>query len=351
MDQEQEGKVSEQQQKWKAPKFKQSLKINPKLQVEIKQQEERQEAADQLRADEVRRSIGLPTVEAAQPPKPKSRRDLFVEQIEEATQAPDSAQRIALARQVISTRLAELKDHQMAVETIQPVFGTMKGEKFKYDGFIGETTKIKRGASAEFQLDDETAYLDFADTLQEVRAQIGDKSIGDYLPYAVFRHIGKYFGNYVSNNQTESSNQAFYAEQADKIDLGEAAKTSISDMKGMGIAVCAEKAALAQNLFQIAGMESKLVSGGVSGGQEQSGLGHYYNIISSENGSYLVDVTNPVVYSREGQMVNFNPSIYPLTQDQMASLEGIKPIEVTHTDYEIGDDNSLTPRETKLTYS
>lgn len=69
MDRKQESKAGKKEQDWKAPKFKRSLEISSSLQAEIKQREKRQADTDRLRADEVRRSIGLPTQEAMQPPE------------------------------------------------------------------------------------------------------------------------------------------------------------------------------------------------------------------------------------------------------------------------------------------
>ncbi len=342
MDQEQEPQATPEQQQWKAPKFKESLKISPQFQAAIRQQEEKQALADQMRADEVRRTIGLPVAETQVNQNPT---DKFAFEVTPLIETSDDARFHTQTKQLVHVKVSELNRQAMQRNEIDPASINANHEKMSLDGFIGPGTRVKRSSMTEgFFMNDQTPYEELIATLRELKAQSPDQSARALLTQGVYREVSKYFGNWTADANTEALNRNFYSEEQDKSQVDPGYTTSISQLRGQNIGTCGEKAALAHNLFLFSGMKSNLVYGKI--GQED----HAYNILTTERGRFLVDVTNPVITTKDGRS-GFGPSIYPITEEQMVGLGEGQPIEVTHVDYEIDDNNQYVPRETKLAYS
>lgn len=127
-----------------------------------------------------------------------------------------------------------------------------------YAGFIHSLSEIKPSLMVDgFNLDDEELYLYFFRSLQEFKKAPGwrDKPIRDIIPFAIQRTIATYFGNPYGDNTTETANKIFYMDHT----YLNSDPVSVKAFKGKNIAVCIEKASVAQNLSSFLMFDSILV--------------------------------------------------------------------------------------------
>lgn len=132
--------------------------------------------------------------------------------------------------------------------------------------------------------------------------------------------LHSYFGNALAGPNTESDNREFYMDH-NSVD---SELIHLSELKGKGFAVCAEKAAAAQNLIVFLGLDSYLVNSSRSKltPDDEKGTAHAYNIIKSENGLTLYDPTNMARTGStpEGKQ-SYNSFLYKLTEEQFQTLK------------------------------
>ena len=170
------------------------------------------------------------------------------------------------------------------------------------------------------------------------------REVRDMVPSVVGYTVGKYFGNHVGLGGTESRNKQFYFDHSGVgIDY-----ISLSELKGQSLAVCAEKAAVTQNLLSFLGYQSELVAstGNQIGEDSQVNQdGHMYNVVSSERGHFIFDTTNPVeVINQDNKLVHVNPATYPISEQEYSDLMRGGKVEVIHTNLN-WDGTETTPRE------
>ena len=67
---------------------------------------------------------------------------------------------------------------------------------------------------------------------------------------------------------------------------------SISNIKGLGISMCAERAALVQQLLSFVGAECYYVGSKCMIDDNGNYEGHAYNVMRSEKGIFIIDLTN-----------------------------------------------------------
>ncbi|MFA6422869.1 MAG: hypothetical protein WCW17_00275 [Patescibacteria group bacterium] len=208
---------------------------------------------------------------------------------------------------------------------------TYKKEK-PHNGFISPKTEVKGKIMYDgFHLDDPDLYPALLNGLKELKSTPGWKemSIKALAVPAVNYAVSKYFGSYKISDEQEKQNAAHY------MNLG--APCSIKEMKGKGIAVCAEKAAAAQNLLTFLGLDSELAMADCKLDPNQEEGPHAYNIVTGPNGHFIFDPTNPIVNdSAEGQP-NYLPATYKISDEQYESLQNHQAVEVAHTNTKIVD--------------
>ena len=93
----------------------------------------------------------------------------------------------------------------------------------------------------------------------------------------------------------------------------------LSEMKGGGIAVCTERAGVAQNLLAFLGYDSTFIAGDCT--IEEKAGGHAFNVIKTKEGWVIYDPTNPVEVDRGDGSKFFTPASYPISEDQYADLK------------------------------
>ena len=89
---------------------------------------------------------------------------------------------------------------------------------------------------------------------------------------------------------------------------------SIDDLKGKNAAVCADRAALAQNLFSILGVESYYLVGQVNGED------HAYNVINYKGNYFLYDSSKDIPRYENGKLINWLAYVKPISIEQMEVL-------------------------------
>ena len=91
-------------------------------------------------------------------------------------------------------------------------------------------------------------------------------------------------------------------------------KNQIGDLRGLGIAQCSERAAVAQNLLSLFGFESYYCTGAVKhNGKEE---GHAFLVVKTANAYAIVDYSMPVTVTRENGNVYYLPYITEIKAEE-----------------------------------
>ncbi len=254
-------------------------------------------------------------------------RDQVLSQIDDLLKIQDQDERQAKTAEFIDERLKLLTEQSAPRE-----FSLLSRPR---KGFLNPESRIRRTFFVDpFMVDDPEAYKLLIDTFKEFKDAPGwsEKSLRDIAPYAVLRTIGNYFGNHWSSNNTENNNRAFYMKRS----TAESDDIHLNELKGKGIAVCAEKGAVAQNLLSFLGYESELVASTkcrLESPEKGDEGGHVYTVIKGDTNYFIFDPTNPTLIKREdGNVHTVMPSFYPINQESYQQLMSGGWVEVTHND-------------------
>lgn len=223
----------------------------------------------------------------------------------------------------ITQRLATLKESAAKRELI--TLGTEP-----HPGFILPETVIKRGVRVDgFKLDDDSVYGDFLANFNEFKQNESwqGKAPREIAPSAVNYTIAKYYGGWVGDKE---KSEAYYLDRS----TTDSEPFSVKELKGSGLALCAERAALAQNINAFLGLNSQLNMGQCRFGDADKPEFHAYNSITNEKGVFIAEVTNPTfIEDSDGNVQSTLPIFYPLTPDQAVDFEDHQPVEVKHNDF------------------
>lgn len=203
-----------------------------------------------------------------------------------------------------------------------------------HPGFIHPETEIQRNGLVDpVYINDNEAYNVLFETLLDFKLNPGwkDKTLREMSVSAIQIALGRYFGNPVSYNDTDARNREFYMNHT----TANSKPLSIGEFEGKGIAVCAEKAALAQNLLSFMGMESTMVVGELKESVEDMPITfHVYNICKTNKGHFVYDPTHPSLQlDSEEKLISTIPSVYPISAEQFEELMAGGSLSVTHRDF------------------
>lgn len=256
-------------------------------------------------------------------------RDKILGEIEQIITIDDPEVRQEKEQEYIEKRLSEITD-KSEVEELSLVFGST------HEGFIHPNSRIRRNFMVEpVNINDKDIYRYLFESFREFKTNPvwSQKSMREIAQQAITFTLGKYFGNHFSDSSTENRNREFYLDSSstDWNDI------PLSSFRGLGIAVCAEKAPTAQNFLAFLGYDSELI---MSTGnrlvpdEKDSRSGHAYIIITNEaQNHFLYDPTNPVIVSKPDDTVQtVFPANYQLKEDEYSRLKQGGQVEVTHTD-------------------
>jgi hypothetical protein len=240
-------------------------------------------------------------------------------------------------RNFIDRRLGELQEGAKKVNTISHMVNN------HHEGFLIPTAEIKRTPFLDgFRINDPEIYSLLISTVKEFKQMPGwqSKTTREIMPSAITTCISRYFGNIRSDGNTEGLNQEFYLNHSSV----DSESINLSNLKDRKIAMCAEKAALAQNLLAFVGLQPEMIMAEceLTPGTKEM---HAYNLVHTSKGYFLFDPTNPkIYYDKDSRIVNYHPSIYPISSDQYEQINSGQKIEVTHVDNkqdEAGDWKSI----------
>lgn len=238
--------------------------------------------------------------------------------------------------------LIQKRTSELAATATNTEYITYKKER-PHKGFISPETEVKGKIMYDgFHLDDPEIYTALIDGLKELKSAPGWKELDIKalaIP-AVNYAVSKYFGSYEISSEQEKQNAAHY------VDLE--SPCSVKEMKGRGIAVCAERAATAQNLLTFLGLESQLAMADCKLDPNQEEGPHAYNIVTGPNGHFIFDPTNPVVNEgADGQPI-YQPATYKISNEQYESLQNHQGIEVVHTNTKFMDGEQKPETSTRI---
>lgn len=239
----------------------------------------------------------------------------------------------------IESCLAEGKEQEFTENRLQEIDATSEGRNFGQmyahflKGYLRPDAKIQRSPMVDpFAMDDSALYSELFETIKKFREIDGwkEKELRIIMPEIIQHTISKYFGNEVATSGTENRNREFYLDHGDDPD---SKAVSLDELKGKGIAVCAEKAAAAQNLVTFAGLESYLVMAecNLSGERDEN---HAYNVLKTENGYFIYDPTNPklILEKETNHLISSYAAIYKISDEDFTSIKLGKEVKVQHID-------------------
>lgn len=221
-----------------------------------------------------------------------------------------------------------------------------------HKGFLGPKNEIRRNMMVDpFVMDDPDLYADLFETIREFKKAEGwkVKSLREIMPTAIQYSLSKYFGNVAAGPNTEMQNREFYLDHtsADSLSI------SVKELKGKGFAVCAEKAAAAQNLLAFVGLESELIASSDCRIPAEAEEGaHYYVLVHGLKGDMIYDPTNPrLIFDKDGKLTSYGPAMYPVTEEQSQRLLSGESITVEHVDEKIDKSGQRVPDKSKRLYT
>lgn len=253
-------------------------------------------------------------------------KDQILSKVDDLLQIQDETERVKKTAEFIDEWSKILTKHATPRE-----FSLLSRQR---KGFLHPESGIRRTFIVDpFMVDDPEIYKLLIDTFREFKSSSGwkEKSLREVAPYAILRTIGNYFGNHWGTNSTEDDNKTFYLDRS----RSNSEDIHLNELKGKGMAVCAEKAAVAQNLLSFLGYESELVASSKCRleSPEQDQGGHMFNVIKSDDRFFIFDPTNPILSKKEdGSVHTVMPSFYPINQEDHQRLMNGGQVEVTRND-------------------
>ena len=176
--------------------------------------------------------------------------------------------------------------------------------KFKvHKGFIHPNTRIKYSNSTAYSYSMKTTdYIyDFAKYIKKL--SINDRSS---LVKYIENYINSYFGivrDGIDRRDMYFTQMTFDTTTTDEELFEKIANLEIGDLKGKNVAMCTEKAAMAQNLLSLFGFEVYYCMGCVNNnGKEES---HCFNIARAKDTYRLLDYSIPVTVFLNGNAVDY----------------------------------------------
>lgn len=210
--------------------------------------------------------------------------------------------------------------------------------------FIHPKSEIKRVKYLDgFCVDDEGAYEELIDNIKFLKTQPGytEASVRAVCLPALQWTIEKYFGNRLSDEDTNNRNKFFYTDHSS---VDSEPVSMKKDLKGKKMAMCAEKAALAQNLLSFMGMQSELVISSkcnLSNQESENSEDHAYNLVTTDKGNFIYDPTNPRIFTNEKEeLVYTQAALYPISVENYQRLKSGGTVEIEHKDMKVGADGS-----------
>lgn len=157
-----------------------------------------------------------------------------------------------------------------------------------------------------YMYDDDSIYIDFLNNIKNCVETSGVKAKSSIVK-ALKKSVLEYFGDTFDEKMFECYKSLDDAREHYPIDLvmkwceennidflkrPDDIQISISKIKGLGISMCSERAALVQQLLTFIGAECYYVACECRLEDNDKEQGHAYNVMRSEKGIFIIDLTN-----------------------------------------------------------
>lgn len=163
-----------------------------------------------------------------------------------------------------------------------------------FNGFIPLDTRIKYASFSmgDYSMKTTDFYYDFARLIRENKLQTKGQLVSFIETF-----INSYFGiNYSGEDRREQvlNDIAFQTSTSDDEYFEKLENNEIGSLKGMNIAMCTERSAMAQNLLSLYGFDSFYCMGCIDNNDHLDA--HCFNIVKAKNNYILLDYSVPVPY-------------------------------------------------------
>lgn len=203
-------------------------------------------------------------------------------------------------KNLVEKAIEEKNNNAHKIEELGMV-SVLNGSK-PYLGFIPFDTRIKYNnfAMETYSMNTTDFIYGFADFIKKQNINKTGMMIASMETY-----INSYFGLHHKNSREEIFNsKAWNSTETDEEYFQALENNSIGDLKGQNAAECTERAALAQQLLSVFGLDSYYCIGCVK--TERKEEAHAFNVVKSKNGYVLLDYSMPVTcYDKDN-----NPKIF-----------------------------------------
>lgn len=217
---------------------------------------------------------------------------------------------------------AFIHDRLSQLEARTPNLQSMSGLGGNRKGFLLSTTEILPFATGTgFVMDDPSIYDIAMRRAKEFYGAYANRFAND--PAAHYRNamLGatqytqtEYFGGIHVSDENLARREELVQRGSFVDDEPDAQPASIADFKG--IAVCAERTAVANNLLQLFGFEPVYAMGELKIGDERSALHAFLVLRNGEGKEVIYDPTNPTkVFGQDGGLKAMHPAIYPIEDE------------------------------------
>ena len=235
---------------------------------------------------------------------------------------------------IIDVAIAEANNNSEKVGQL----GFTEGTNFKsvFKGFIPLNTRIKYESAAmeDYSMNTKDFMYEFAGFVKEHKI-----STRAGLVCSLETYINSYFGLRSNKERWE-----MFAEKTKGMDDDEYFKAlenfKIGDFKGKRTAQCTERAAMAQQILSLYGVESYYCIGCINnhGKTEQ----HAFNVVKRENDYALLDYSSvATMFTPEGKPKLFLPFIGSISNEEFNDFMNNKLDKTFQNYYYVGKDKKL----------
>ena len=203
--------------------------------------------------------------------------------------------------ELISAALEEAVGQSKKVEVLG--FGDYSKMTIYHKGFIHPNTRIKfeNLAIETYGMETTDYFYEFAKYIWKTGWIKTQQNFMTSLLY----FLDQYFG--IEHTDKDYRSSVFWNKVQNITDDDEffaiMDANKIGDLKGLGVAQCTERSAVAQNLLSLFGFESYYCIGGLK--HEEQSEGHAYNVVKGSKNYYLIDYSVPVkIFYDNGAVYN-----------------------------------------------
>lgn len=218
---------------------------------------------------------------------------------------------------IITKAIQEKNDSSNKVEKLGFVNGNFN-EITMFNGFIPLETRINysRFGMGDYSMKTTDFYYDFARQLRKNKIQNRNQLISFVETY-----INSYFGmNRPGEDKREQvlNDVAFQTTNSDDEYFEKLENNEIGSLKGMNVAMCTERAAMAQNLLSLYGFETCYCMGCFDNNGHQEG--HCFNIAKAKNSYILLDYSVPVIKIDNDRVTGYLPFQGAISEEEFHTI-------------------------------